>query len=317
MRGSRSATTGTQADAGGGRNAVLTEIALLVLLSFIWGGSFTLIKIAVETVPPATMVATRVAVAAALLLLVARLHGLSMPRDRSTWGAFLVQGLLQSAVPFTLITWGEKHIASGLAGVLNATPPMFVLLITLATRFEGGRIGALKWLGVAVGLAGVATVVGPDVLREAGPAVPLGHGAILGASLCYALAAMWGRRFGHLPLVVTAAGAMACAAVTMVPIAVVVDRPWTLSPSPEAVAAVAVLALVCTTLAMLIYFRLVRTLGSLATTSGSYLRAGFSAVLGILVLGESFEPAQLAGMALIVVGVIAVTWPARAPTRAG
>lgn len=316
MDGSRSATTGTRADAGGG-NSIPTEIALLVLLSFIWGGSFTLIKVAVATVPPATMVATRVVVAAAVLLLVARLHGLSMPRDRSTWGAFLVQGLLQSAVPFTLITWGEKHIASGLAGVLNATPPLFVLLIMLATRFEGARIEVLKWLGVALGLAGVAVVIGPDVFRDAGPAVPLGQGAILGASLCYALAAMWGRRFGHLPLVVTAAGAMACAAVTMVPVAIVVDRPWTLSPSPEAVAAVAVLALVCTALAMLIYFRLVRTLGSLVTTSGSYLRAGFSAGLGGLLLGESFEPAQLAGMALIVVGVVALTWPGRDPARGG
>jgi drug/metabolite transporter (DMT)-like permease len=128
---------------------------------------------------------------------------------------------------------------------------------------------------------------------------------------------MWGRRFGQLPAIVTAAGSMSCAALLMLPASLVIDRPWTLAPTPAAVGAVAVLAVLCTAIATIIYFRLVRTLGALATTSGSYLRAGFSVAFGILFLGENFTWSTLSGMVLIIVGVVAVTvqlrwpWPMR------
>ncbi len=289
-----------------------TEIALLVLLSFLWGGSFTLIKIAVETVPPATMVAARTLIAAMLLALFIRARGLSLPRDGATWAALLVQGLLQSALPFMLISWGERHIPSGLAGVLNATPPVFVLLIGFvlrrATPVDGRRV-----IGVALGLAGVAITMGTQAFQSLG-AAPLAQAAVLAASLCYALAPMWGRRFANLPASVTATGAMACAAALTIPISLVVERPWTLSPSREALGAVAVLAVVCTAVAMIIYFRLVQTLGALGITSGSYLRAGFSVLLGVLVLGEAFTWSTLIGMALIVFGVVAVNGQLRWPT---
>jgi drug/metabolite transporter (DMT)-like permease len=287
-----------------------TEIALLVLLSLLWGGSFTLIKVAVETIPPATMVATRVAVAAVLLTLFARWRGLELPKDARTWKALLVQGLLQSALPFTLISWGEEHIPSGLAGVLNATPPIFALLITLANRHE--PVDRQKVVGVLLGIAGVVTIMGKGALQDVGTA-PLAQLAILGASLCYALAPMWGRRFNHLPATVTAAGAMSCAAILMVPAALCLERPWTLSPSSAALGALAVLSVVCTAVAMIIFFRLVRTLGALGTNSGSYLRAGFSVMLGVLVLGETFTWSMLAGMVLIVLGTAAVNGQLRSP----
>ncbi|HET8727778.1 MAG TPA: EamA family transporter, partial [Alphaproteobacteria bacterium] len=261
-----------------------TELALLVLLSFLWGGSFTLIKIAVETIPPASMVAVRVTGAAVLLLLVARWRELPIPSGRAIWGALLVQGLLQSALPFTLIGWGEMHIDSGLAGVLNATPPIFVFLITLlVTRHE--RIDRQKTLGVMLGMIGVAVVIGAKALRGLGSEQPLVLLAILGASLCYAVAPIWARRFGGQPALVTAAGAMTCAALVMAPVALVVDRPWTLSPSPGAIVALGLLSVFSTALAMVIFFRLLRTLGALGTSSGGYLRAGFSVVLGIVILG--------------------------------
>ncbi|SDR51661.1 Permease of the drug/metabolite transporter (DMT) superfamily [Rhizobiales bacterium GAS113] len=285
-----------------------TEIALLVLLSFLWGGSFTLIKIAVETIPPATMVATRVAVAAILLALFVRWRGLDLPKDAKTWRGFLVQGLLQSALPFTLISWGEEHISSGLAGVLNATPPIFALLITLATRHE--QVGWQKIAGVLLGIAGVVTIMGKAALLGIGSA-PLAQAAVLGSSLCYALAPMWGRRFAALPAAVTATGAMSCAAILMVPIALAVDRPWTLLPSSVAIAALTVLSVLCTAVAMIIFFRLVQTLGALGTNSGSYLRAGFSVALGVLVLGEAFTWWTLAGMILIVLGTAAVNGQSR------
>lgn len=158
----------------------------------------------------------------------------------------------------------------------------------------------------------IATI-GVDALRGAGTAAPLAQAAVLGASLCYALAPIWGQRFTKLPAIVTAAGAMTSAAALMLPIATAVERPWTLTPAPQAIAAVIVLSFVCTALAMVIYFRLIRTLGPLGTTSGSYLRAGFAVALGTALLGESFTWSTLAGMALIVLGVMAVAVPMRQP----
>jgi drug/metabolite transporter (DMT)-like permease len=303
----------TLSDSGARYPNIGSEIALLVLLSLIWGGSFTLIKVAIETVPAVTMVAARVTVAALLLLLLSRIRGFSLPRDRAAWAALFVQGLLQSVFPFTLISWGEAHIASGLAGVLNATPPMFVLFITLANHHQRQGVGIQKILGIGLGLAGVLVIMGAEAVRSVGAAAPLAQGAVLAASLCYALAPMWGRRFGQLPAIVTAAGSMSCAALLMLPAALVIDRPWTLTPAPEAIGAVAILAVVCTGVAMIVYFRLVRTLGALATTSGSYLRSGFSVALGILVLGERFTWSTLAGMMLIIAGVAAVTLQLRWP----
>jgi drug/metabolite transporter (DMT)-like permease len=290
------------------------EIGLLLLLALIWGSSFTLIKVAIPTIPPFTMVAARVTIATVLLLLVATAQGYALPRQGSVWAAFLVQGLLQSALPFTLISWGEAHITSGLAGVLNATPPMFVLAIAMTTGRGRQTIDGRKIMGVALGLAGVAVTIGIDALAGIGTPAPLAQAAVLGASLCYALAPIWGQRFSKLPAIVTAAGAMSCAALLMLPAAAILEQPWTLAPPPaQAIAAVIALAVICTALAMVIYFRLIRTLGPLGTTSGSYLRAGFAVVLGTTLLGESFTWSILAGMALILAGVVAVT--VRLPAR--
>jgi len=291
------------------------EVGLLLLLSLIWGSSFTLIKLAVATIPPFTMVAARVAIAAMLLILIATAQGHALPRGQSVWAALFVQGLLQSALPFTLISWGEMHIASGLAGVLNATPPMFVLAIAVMTGRGRQTIGGRKIVGVALGLAGVALTMGIDALSGIGTAAPLAQMAVLGASLCYALAPIWGQRFSGLPAIVTAAGAMSCAAVLMLSTAAALEQPWRLAQPPaQAIAALIALGVVCTALAMVIYFRLIRTLGPLGTTSGSYLRAGFAVALGTAILGEHLTWSSLAGMALILAGVVAVTAPARAPT---
>ncbi|WP_375311429.1 EamA family transporter [Bradyrhizobium sp. A5] len=303
---------GTQArPTTSGQTTLALDIGLLLLLSLIWGSSFTLIKVAVPTIPPITMVAARVTIAAVLLILIALAQGHALPRQGSVWVAFCVQGLLQSALPFTLISWGEMHIASGLAGVLNATPPMFVLAIALMTGHGRQTISGRRIVGVALGLFGVAVTIGIDAPSGIGTAAPpLAQVAVLGASLCYALAPIWGQRFSELPAVVTAAGAMSCAGMLMLPAAAILEQPWTLTPPPpQAVAAVVALAVVCTALAMVIYFRLIRTLGPLGTTSGSYLRAGFAVALGTAWLDERFSWSSIAGMALILAGVVAITMP--------
>jgi drug/metabolite transporter (DMT)-like permease len=304
----RMSTQGLQATSE--QTTLACEIALLLLLSLIWGSSFTLIKVAIPSIPPFTMVAVRVTLAAGVLLLIATAQGHTLPRQRSVWADFLVQGVLQSALPFTLISWGEAHITSGLAGVLNATPPMFVLAIAVMTGRGRQAISGRKIIGVGLGLVGVAVIVGIDVLSGIGTAAPLAQAAVLGASLCYAFAPLWGQRFAKLPAIVTAAGAMSCAAILMLPASAILERPWALAPPPaQVIAAVIALAIVCTALAMVIYFRLIRTLGPLGTTSGSYLRAGFAVMLGATLLGESFTWSILAGMGLIITGVIAVTLP--------
>jgi drug/metabolite transporter (DMT)-like permease len=209
---------------------------------------------------------------------------------------------------------GEKHIASGLAGVLNATPSIFVLLITMATSYGAQRVTAQKIVGAGFGLAGVLVTVGVESLRDFNTAAPLAQAAVLGASLCYALAPMWGQRFGAPPPVVTAAGAMSCAALMLLPAALIIERPWTLVPAPDAIAAVIVLARAG-------YGDHDDHLFSsganawCAWNCGSYLRAGFSVALGTLFLGESFTWSTFAGMALIVVGVVAVTARPRTKSR--
>lgn len=262
-----------------------------------------------ETIPPLTMTATRITIAAILLVLFAKARGLALPDEKAVWAAFFVQGLLQSAIPFTLISWGEQHITSGLAGVLNATPPMFALLIAALTGYRGSRATRQKIIGVLIGLVGVVATIGIQSMEDIRTTSPLAQAAVLGASICYAVAPMWGQRFSGLPAIVLAAGAMSCAAMVMLPAAIVIEHPWTLSPTWKAVGAVSILAVLCTAIAMIIYFRLVRTLGALGTTSGSYLRAGFAVALGVLFLGESFSWSTAFGMILIVLGVFAVTVP--------
>lgn len=289
---------------------LILEIGLLMLLSLIWGSSFTWIKIAIKTIPPLTLTSIRITIAALLLILIARILGFSLPRGRKVWANFFVQGLLQSAMPFTLISWGEKQITSGLAGVLNATPPMFVLLIAIISTHKGQPVTGQKIFGVGLGLAGVFVTIGFQSVQDINTAEPIAQAAILAASLCYALASIWGQRFSSFPSIVSAASAMSCAAFVMLPAALIIEKPWTLAPTSEAIAALVILAIVCTAIAMVIYFRLVRTLGPLTTTSGSYLRAGCAVALGIIFLDESFDWSTLSGMALIVIGVVAVTLPA-------
>ncbi len=281
------------------------EIGLLVMLAFLWGSSFTLIKVAIDTVPPATIVLGRLMLGAALLLLLVRVRGIALPTSLALWGAFTVQGFLQSALPFTLISWGEKYIDSGLAGLLNSTPPLFAFLITF---FILGQTEAplRKFIGVIVGFVGVLVTLGPDVLNGTTESV-WGQIAVTGSSISYAVAAIYARRFSEQPALLTAACSMTMAMVLMVPVSVFADQPWTLTPSVEALWSIAALGVFSTMLAMIIYFRLVKTLGAVGVTSGRYLRAGFSVLLGVFFLGENITPSLLGGIILILLSVAIVT----------
>ena len=179
----------------GSSNKVMSagEWSLLVLLSVLWGGSFFLAEVALAELPPFTVVLGRVGLAAVALVLLARISGQRMPASARTWGAFLVMGFLNNAVPFSLIVWGQTQIASGLASILNATTPVFVVILAhVLTRDE--RMTGNRLVGVLAGLAGVTVMIGPELLAGLGANV-LAQLAVLGAAVSYAFAGIYGRRF--------------------------------------------------------------------------------------------------------------------------
>lgn len=283
------------------------EWGMLLALSVLWGGSFFFNGVAVSDLPALTIVLARVALAAVILLLVCRATGVRMPRDGRTWAAFGVMGLLNNAIPFTLIVWGQHHIASGVASILNATTPLFgVVLAHLLTADE--RLTPLKLGGVAVGLLGVAVMIGLDALGTLGADLPA-QLAVLAAALSYALAGLWGRRFrrmGVAPLA-TATGQVCASGAMLLPLVLLVDRPWTLPmPSLATWGALLGLAALSTALAYVLYFRILATAGATNLLLVTFLIPVSAILLGILLLGEALEPQHLLGMALIGAGLAAI-----------
>jgi drug/metabolite transporter (DMT)-like permease len=289
-----------------------TDLALLGVLAVLWGASYTFIKIGVETIPPVTFIAARTLIAGAILLTVIRWRGLAMPADAATWRRFAFQACLNSVVPFTLIAAAERSVDAGLATILNSTSPIFTFLLTaLITRHE--PVTARKLAGVGAGIVGICLIIGTQALGG------LGHQlwaqlAIVIATVSYAGAAIFGRGFKGLDPMIPAAGSMLCGAAMLVPLSLIVDRPWTLAPSAASILALLGLSVFSTALAFVIYFRLIHTLGSVGTTSQAYLRVPIGVGIGAVFLGESLGPTAWVGMGFVVAGVAAMTIPAR---RAG
>ncbi len=289
--------------------SLAVELSLLALLALLWGSSYLFIRVAVETIPPVTLIAVRVTIAALLLMGLVIRQGHRLPVEGRTWLALGLQAFLNSFGAWTLLAWGQQYVESGLAGVLNSTSPIFVFFLTLTvTRHES--LSPRRLAGALLGVCGVVLIVGPDVLEGLGREV-LAQLAVLFAAFLYALAAIFGRRFAGLPPSVTAASAMLWSAAVLLPASLLLEAPWRLAPSLESLLAVAALGIFCTAGALVIYFRLVRTLGSIGVTSQSYLRSGISVLLGILVLGESFSPPIALGLAAAVAGVLLINWPSR------
>jgi len=259
----------------------------------------------VETIPPITLIAARTVIAGSLLFAVMAAQGIALPRDGATWRNFLVQALLNSVVPFTLIAWAEQTVEAGLATILNSTAPIFTALLTWGlTRHE--PVTTRKLVGVAAGLAGVLLIVGTQALGGLGQAL-WAQLALVFAAVCYAGAAIFGRNFSGLPPIAPAAGSMLCGAAILVPLSLLVERPWTLAPSGASLLALAGLSLFSTALAFLIYFRLLNTLGSVGTTAQAYLRVPIGVTIGVVFLGESLSPTAWIGLICVFAGVAAMT----------
>lgn len=283
------------------------EWVLLLALSVLWGGSFFFTGIAIKALPPFTIVLLRVGLAALILLALLPLQGLRLPRDRRVWAAFFGMGFLNNVTPFCLIVWGQTEIASGLAAILNATTPLWTVIAAhLLTGEE--RMTANRLAGVMVGLGGVALMVGPQALAGLGAQVAA-QLAVLGAAISYAFAAIFGRRFRALgvPPMVTATGQVTVAAVMLAPVALAVDRPWTLAmPGLPVWAAILGLAALSTALAYGLYFRILSTAGATNLALVTFLIPISAVLLGALVLGERLEPLHFVGMAMIGLALAAI-----------
>ena len=284
-----------------------SDWAILAILALIWGGAFFLIGVAVRHVDPLTYVWLRLTIAAAAMWLFLRFKGQSLGLPRSAWGSILLVALLNNALPFTLFGWGQTHIASGLASILNATTPIWgVVVAHLLTRDE--RITPHKVAGVLLGFAGVATMIGPTLLASVGNDA-LAQLACVAASLSYALAAVWARRFrrqGLSPMSVTT-GQLSAGALMMLPFALVVDQPWT-QPFPplSAIASIVALALLCTAFGYVLYFRLIDSAGATNALLVTLLVPPTAILLGGLFLGESLAPQDFLGLGLIAIGLAAI-----------
>ena len=282
------------------------EWAILGLLSILWGGSFLFIEVAVRELPPFTLVLGRVAVAALILLLVLKVTGRPFPFARSTIFPFLVLALLNNAIPFTLFAWGQQHIAIGLASILNATTPLWAVLAAhLVTEDE--RATPLKVTGVAVGFAGVAAMIGGDLLLDLGGAGLLAQIACLAATLCYALAGVHARRFrcmGVPPITVTA-GQLCASVLIMLPLALSFENPWqsAIAASPRTWLSMLALASFCTALAYILYFRLIDSAGATNAILVTFLIPATAILLGATLLGEILAARHFFGMAMIAAGL--------------
>ncbi|WP_456656633.1 DMT family transporter [Bradyrhizobium sp. JR3.5] len=290
------------------------ELALLLALATLWGGSYIFIKLGVATIPPITLIAARTAIAGLLLLVIMRMRGVTMPMDGATSRRFIFQAWLNSVIPWTLIAWGERFVDAGLATILNSASPIFTFLFTAAiTRHEAAS--PRKLFGVIAGMAGICLIVGVDAFRDLGEGI-VAEVAIVVATICYACAAIFSRGFKGLDPMAPAAGSLIAGAAVLIPLSLAVERPWTLTPSTSSLLALLALAVFSTAIAFVIYFRLIQTLGSVGTTAQAYLRVPIGVALSVAFLDERLSPTAWIGLACVVIGVAAMTIPARRTTTA-
>ncbi len=278
--------------------------AMLLLLSLCWGGSFFFIGVAVTELPTFTIVALRVGLAALALWAVVLASATAMPWNLPFWRAIAVMAVINSVLPFVLIVWGQSHVPSSLTSIFIATTPLFgVLLAHFMTSDE--RMTVPRVVSVVCGFAGVVVLIGPGLIGELGADL-LAQLAILGGAVCYALSGVYGRRFSRdsVSPLATATGQLTVSTVLLLPLALCIDRPWTLAmPSLAASAAVLGVALVSTAFAFLLYFRILATAGANNLLLVNFLVPVSAILLGVSILNESLKTEHIIGMALIFIGL--------------
>ncbi len=282
------------------------EWAMLVSLSVLWGGSFFFVGVVVSDLPALTIVTLRVGLAALTLWGIATVMGLRAPRSFVVWLAFFGMGLLNNVVPFSLIVWGQTHIASGLASILNATTPLFTVIVA-GWLLADERATPGKIVGVVVGFAGIVVMFGSSTVGGGGD-LPA-QAAILGAALSYAFAGVFGRRFKDMGVnpIITAAGQVTASTVILAPVAFYVDGPADFGAlGAYTWSAIVGLAVLSTAVAYVLYFKILEAAGATNLLLVTLLMPVSAILLGSLVLGETLEAVHFLGMALIALGLSAI-----------
>lgn len=296
-----------------------SQWAMLVTLAVLWGGSFFFAEYALVDIPPFTLVFLRVLLGAIFLHLVIVATGRRFPVDMKLWGALALMGLINNAIPFSLIFWGQTEITGGLASILNATTPLWTVLVAhFFTSDESMSLNRLA--GVIIGFIGVAVMIGPELLGDIGRNL-YAQIAVLMAALTYAFAGVYGRRFQGVQPMTTAAGQLTASSLWMLPVALYVDAPWRLPlPGMPAVIAVLFLAILASGVAYILYFRLLASAGATNLLLVTFLVPVSAIILGAIFLAETLSLNQITGMLLIAAGLAAIDgrifslWKRKRPT---
>jgi drug/metabolite transporter (DMT)-like permease len=284
-----------------------SDWATLLILALTWGAAFMFIGVAVREVAPLTYVWLRVTIAAAAMWAWVAWRRESAGLPRGIWGAILFLALFNNVVPFILFGWGQTHIASGLASILNATTPIWGVVV--AHFFTADvKISPRKLAGIGLGFGGVALMIGPALFGDLGSNL-LAQLACVTAALCYAFAGVYARRFrrmGVSPIAVTT-GQLTASAAVMLPLALIVDQPWTASlPSLQAIGAIVALGVVSSAFGYVLYFRLIDRAGATNALLVTLLVPPVAILLGALFLSEVIGVRDIAGLGLIALGLAAI-----------
>jgi len=283
------------------------DYALLLALACCWSSTYPLTKIGIGSIPPITFISARSLIAAIFLFIILRARGIRIPTDARAWKLFAQQQTINSTIPFLMITWAQQYVPAASTVVLASTTPIFAFLITRGiTRHEPATL--LKFLGAVLGLAGTAVIIGLDALGGLGGNI-LPEMLILLATVSFAFATIFGLRLSEYDPMVVAAGSLLFGGLVLLPASLIVDRPWTLHPSPEALAATFTMGIFSSGLGLMLFYICLMRLGTLTTNAQGYLRIPIGVGLSVVLLGESVPSNLALGLLLVMAGVVAMTVP--------
>ena len=283
------------------------DYALLLALACCWSSTYPLTKIGLGSIPPVTFISARSLIAALFLIAVLRIRGRRLPTDAKAWKLFAFQQTINSTIPFLMITWAQQYVAAAPTVVLASTTPIFAFLITWGiTRHEPATL--LKLLGAILGLAGTAVIIGLDALG--GPSSNIfAEMMILLATISFACATIFGLRLSDYDPMVVAAGSLLFGGLVLLPMSLIIDHPWTLRPTVEALVAIVSIGIFSSAFGLMLFYMCLTRLGTLTTNAQGYLRIPIGVGLSVLLLGETVPSNLALGLVLVMAGVAAMTIP--------